>query len=53
MSVSLREALPGNEKKGLNVCKVMVLLHILYKSLGVRLPVCPANKNKVLMFIKV
>ena len=50
-----------NAKKRLNVCTVMVLLHIyifkllLYiysKSLSVRSPVCPVNKTKVLIPIK-
>ena len=49
---SLREALAGNAKKILNVCTVMVLLHIYSKSLSVRSPVCPVNKNKVFIPIK-
>ena len=39
-------------KKRWNACTVMVLLHICSKSLGVRLPVCPVNKNIVLILIK-
>ena len=38
------------KKKRWNVCMVMVLLYIYSKILGVRLPVCPVIKNKVLMF---
>ena len=40
------------QKKRLNVCTLMVLLHIYSKSLSVRSPVCPVNKHKVLMPIK-
>ena len=40
-------------QKRWDVCTVIVLLHIYSKSLGVRLPVCPVNKNKVLTLIKV
>ena len=39
-------------RKKWNVYTIMVLLHIYNKSLGVKLPVCPVNKNKVLMLIK-
>ena len=44
----------ATRKKRWNVYTMMVLLHIYTcsKSLGVRLPVCPVNKNKVLMLIK-
>ena len=49
VSASLQEALIGNEKTRLNVCTVMVLLHIYSKSLSVRSPVCPVNKNKILI----
>ena len=52
VSASLREVLAGNVKKKLNVCRVMVLLHINSISLSVRSPVCPVNKNKVLIPIK-
>ena len=31
--------------KKMNVCTVMVLLHIYSKSLSVRSPVCPVNKQ--------
>ena len=40
-------------KKRWNVCTILVLLYIYSKILGVRLPVCPVIKNKVLMLIKV
>ena len=49
---SVRSARRESKKKDGNVCTVMVLLHIYSKSLGVRLPVCPVNKNKILMLIK-
>ena len=50
-SASLREALAGNAKR-LNVCAMMILLHIHSKRLSVRSQVCPMNKNKVLIPIK-
>ena len=53
VSASLREGLAGNAKKRWNVCTVMVLLYIYNKISGVRLPICPVIKNKVLMLIKV
>ena len=43
----------GNAKQRWNVCTVMVLLYIYSKISGVRLPICPVIKNKVLMLIKV
>ena len=43
----------ATRKNRWNVCTVMVLLFICSKILGVRLPVCPVIKNKVLMHIKV
>ena len=48
---SMRSACRQCEKR-LNVCTVMVLLHIYSKSLSVRSPVCPVNKNQVLIPIK-
>ena len=47
--LSARSA-PRQRKK---MFAVMVLVHFYSKSLGARLPVCPVNKNKVLMLIKV
>ena len=46
--------LQATQKKRWNVCTLMLLLHIYSKRLGVRLPlyVCPVNKNKGLMLIK-
>ena len=41
---------PRSEKRW-HVCMEIILLYICSKSLGVRLPVCPVNKNKVLMLI--
>ena len=50
---SARSARWQREKRW-TVCTVMVLLHIYSKSLGVRVQihVCPVNKTKVLMLIK-
>ena len=42
----------ATRKKRWNVCTVMVLLHIYSKLSDVRLQVCPVNKYKVLMLIK-
>ena len=54
VSASLQEALAGNAKKKYwNVCTMLVMLYIYSTILGVRLPVCPVIKNKVLMLIKV
>ena len=39
-------------QKRLNVCTLMILLQIYSKSLSVRSPVCPVNKNKILIPIK-
>ena len=49
---SAKNARRQREKKRWNVCTVMVLLNIYSKISGVRLQVCPVNKNKVLMLIK-
>ena len=49
VSASVQEALVGNAKKRWNVCTLLVLLYIYSKSVGVRLPVCPVIKNKVLI----
>ena len=43
----------ATRKKRWNVCTMLVLLYIYSKILGVRQPVCPVIKNKVLMLIKV
>ena len=50
---SARSARRQREKKKWNICTDVVLLHIYTKILGVRLPVYPVIKNKVLMLIKV
>ena len=39
-------------EKRLNVCTAVFLLHIYSNSSSVRSPVCPVNKNKVLIPIK-
>ena len=53
VSASLREGLGGNTKQRWNVFTVMVLPYFYNKISGVRLPICPVIKNKVLMPIKI
>ena len=49
---SARTACRQCQKKRMNVGTVTVLLQIYSRSLSVRSPVCPVNKNKVLIPIK-
>ena len=50
--VPLREQFVENITRSYHVYKVIAVLHIYYKILGIRLVEHPANKNKCLVLIK-
>ena len=52
VSASLRDSLAGNAKKGEMFAERCFGTYRSSKSLGVKLPVCPVNENKVLTPIK-